>query len=240
MYRGYIKLWRKSLESAAWADLDLWRTWCCCLMLASHRDTEVLLSKNGKAIKIMAGQFITGRDSFYGKMYPKKRKSNPHPVTVWRWIFALKLLGNLHIETHNKYSIITIINWDIYQQQDAQDAQQNVPRMFPKCSNDAHNQELIKNDKNRKEKKLECFPEWIDAEVWAAFQELRKKLKAPLTSRAIKNIIEELAKLKDQGQDPNAVLDQSITRGWRGVFPLRDQTKDNPPEFDWSKPDGFK
>ena len=66
-------------------------------------------------------------------------------------------------------------------------------------------------------------PSWIDPESWAAFHEMRRKLKAPLTAYAEKLIIRELVRLKSAGQDPQACLDQSIMNGWRDVFPLRDK-----------------
>ena len=141
MHRGYVKLWRKSMGSSVWADPDLWRTWSCCLMLASHKEMDVLLSKSGTTVKIQPGQFVTGRESFHRDMYPKKRKSNPHPITVWRWLEALKMMGNLHIETHNKYTIISIINWDIYQSNDIQNVQQDVTIVHQSCTNRAHRQE---------------------------------------------------------------------------------------------------
>jgi hypothetical protein len=49
---------------------------------------------------------------------------------------------------------------------------------------------------------------------------MRKKIKAPLTDKARSLIVSELNKI---GQDKNKVLEQSIEKAWRGVFPLREQ-----------------
>jgi hypothetical protein len=64
------------------------------------------------------------------------------------------------------------------------------------------------------------LPDWISSEAWDAFEEMRRKLRAPLTDYARKRIIAELVKLESQGHKAESVLNQSITRGWRGVFPL--------------------
>lgn len=56
---------------------------------------------------------------------------------------------------------------------------------------------------------------------------MRRKIKAPLTARAISLTINELERLRDQGFDPNACLDQSTQRGWRGVFPAGEQKRDS-------------
>jgi hypothetical protein len=65
------------------------------------------------------------------------------------------------------------------------------------------------------------LPEWISREVWRDFEEMRRKLRAPLTDRARQFIVADLVKLEGQGQHAEDVLNQSITNGWRGVFPLK-------------------
>ena len=67
------------------------------------------------------------------------------------------------------------------------------------------------------------IPLWITQESWQAFEESRRKIKAPLTPYAGKLILAELCKLKASGEDPQACLDQTIRNGWRDVFPLRDK-----------------
>jgi isocitrate dehydrogenase len=193
-------------------------------MLASHKEKDVLLNKSGTIVKIKPGQFITGRESFFRHMYPKKRKSNPDPKTVWRWLVALKMMQNLSIESSNKYSIVKIINWDSYQQEEFINVQQNAANLSDLCPQRVHNVSTIKNDKNVKNKEKESFtlPDWIEENTWQDFKEFRIRIKAPLTARAIKEIISDLEKLKSAGHEPNAVLLQSIKRGWRGVFEIKD------------------
>lgn len=71
------------------------------------------------------------------------------------------------------------------------------------------------------------LPEWIDQQTWRDFVEHRQKLKAPMTDRAKTMMISELGELKAKGNDPNAVLSQSITRGWKGVFEMKGNQNDN-------------
>jgi len=63
-------------------------------------------------------------------------------------------------------------------------------------------------------------PDWIPAEPWSAWLDVRKKLKAPNTDRALQLAAKELDRLKAEGHDPAAVLDQSTARGYRGLFPV--------------------
>lgn len=65
------------------------------------------------------------------------------------------------------------------------------------------------------------LPDWIPAEAWAGYVEMRKKIKKPLaTDRAIKLAINTLERLKAEGQDVEAVLDQSTMNSWQGLFPV--------------------
>jgi hypothetical protein len=66
-------------------------------------------------------------------------------------------------------------------------------------------------------------PEWVQAESWSGFVEMRKRERHPLTPRAAKLVFGELGKLRELGQDANAVLDQSTRNGWRDVFAVREQ-----------------
>lgn len=64
-------------------------------------------------------------------------------------------------------------------------------------------------------------PDYVDAEVWGAFLEMRKKIKAPLTPRGMVLIWRELEKLKAEGHPPDKVLEQSIMNSWKSVYPLK-------------------
>jgi hypothetical protein len=66
-----------------------------------------------------------------------------------------------------------------------------------------------------------AIPDWIDPQAWAGFVEMRIRIKEPLTRRAMDITINKLAELKGQGEDPNAVLDQSTQRNWKGVFAVK-------------------
>jgi hypothetical protein len=64
------------------------------------------------------------------------------------------------------------------------------------------------------------IPDWISTDAWNGFVEHRKKIKAPLTDRAISLTINKLEGFKKSGQDPSAILNQSVEMGWKGIFPI--------------------
>ena len=73
------------------------------------------------------------------------------------------------------------------------------------------------------------LPVFIDSELWDAFCEMRRTMgkRAPFTDYAQRLVIKQLVKMHGDGYCVNNALENSITRGWRGVFPceLRSVTR---------------
>lgn len=81
---------------------------------------------------------------------------------------------------------------------------------------------LIANrDKNRKKSDPLILPDWLPLKVWEDFKQHRKELRSPLSQYAEGLTIKRLGKLKSQGHDPTAVIEQSIEMGWKGLFEVR-------------------
>jgi hypothetical protein len=70
-----------------------------------------------------------------------------------------------------------------------------------------------------------ALPDWVPLESWNDFLEMRKGLRAVPTEKAKALLVGKLKILKDSGEDPKAVLEQSVERSWKGVFPVRDQIR---------------
>lgn len=74
------------------------------------------------------------------------------------------------------------------------------------------------------------LPEWVPLEPWAAFVDMRKQTRTPLTRKAMSLAVTKLEELRNAGQDPAAVLNQSAMRNWRGLFPVKRE------DFDGTRP----
>lgn len=77
--------------------------------------------------------------------------------------------------------------------------------------------------KARREALLDLCPDWLDMEDWKAFVEHRITHKSGMTVKAGELIIKKLAEFQEQGDSPKEVLEQTIERGWTGVFRLKDE-----------------
>ena len=82
------------------------------------------------------------------------------------------------------------------------------------------NESISFSEKTKTKKSITTLkiPNWISEEVWAGFVEMRKKIKHPLTDRAIIAALNKLAKFRQEGHDPNQILDEAILNGWRGIW----------------------
>ena len=86
--------------------------------------------------------------------------------------------------------------------------------------------EKEKEEDKKKEKKKEAARFAADDDLNSAiiaFIDYRKKIKKPMTERAIELLISELNKLSSDIVTQIEILNQSILNGWQGVFPLKQQ-----------------
>ena len=61
-----------------------------------------------------------------------------------------------------------------------------------------------------------------------AFVDFRKKIKKPMTERAVQLMIDKLQKLSPNTNDQIDIINQSILNGWQGIFPLKNDSIKQP------------
>lgn len=136
MNGGWIKLHRKFIEWKWKSDANVVALFLHLLLSANHKDKE------WQGIIIKKGQLITGRLELAKNVGLSVQQTRTA-------ITKLKSTNEITIKTTNKYSIVTINNWDKYQDYNQQD-NQRVTNNQP-----TNNQQITtnKNDKNEKNDK---------------------------------------------------------------------------------------
>ena len=178
---GYVKLYRKLLFSRAFQNEGLLKVWIWCLLRANHEEAWVSLKIGTGTTEVFVGpgQFIFGRDS-------AAKELKMAPSTVWKRIKKLKNLGNCDIQSNSHYSIITIINWDTYQDRKKKgDSERNSQGTAREQAGNTN-----KNDKNDKN----ISPEKI-VELKSRYQTpslIDKALKAIASTRKSNRIAESI------------------------------------------------
>ena len=115
MNRGYIRLWRKTLDSGLLQQRNVWILFSYCLLKATYKTRKVI--HGGREILLEPGQFIFGRRVAAEETGLTEREIR----TALASLIALKILTS---KTTNKFSIISIVNWAIYQSPEDENDQQ--------------------------------------------------------------------------------------------------------------------
>lgn len=112
---GWIKLHRKITKSSVWTDPQRLKLWILILTKARHDAGTVTF--NGREQHLNIGQCITGRVSLRDEMNQGVRPSlKVNSSFIYRALKDFESLEMLNIKTTAQYSVITVLNWDEYQQ----------------------------------------------------------------------------------------------------------------------------
>ena len=65
------------------------------------------------------------------------------------------------------------------------------------------------------------LPPWVPEVSWNNFEEMRRKLRKPLTDAARAVNLRKLEQLRGQGHEPQAILDEAVANSWVGLWAPR-------------------
>ncbi len=215
MAEGFVKLARCLLDKPIFQNEKLLKVWIWCLMKATHKEHMQLVGL--QKVPLLSGQFIFGR-----KKAAEELKMPPS--TVWRFVTFLKDNQSLDIKTNNKFSLISIVNWELYQVE----MFKTDSKKDNKKTTDGQQMDTNKNVKNVKNELLKDYittPELFES--INAFVEMRTKIKRPMTDRALKMMLNELDKLSHNEQEKIEILNQSTMNCWQGIFELKNKRGGN-------------
>ena len=132
---GWIKLHRKLTQTSFYKDSQAVHLAIHLLLKANHNDMKIIF--NNDEVSIKRGSLITGRHSL-------SRGTGIHESTIYRKLRILEKVGFSHIKSNNKYSIITINNYDAYNCKDGQ-CEQHIEQP---ANNQRTQTRIYKNIKN--------------------------------------------------------------------------------------------
>lgn len=87
-----------------------------------------------------------------------------------------------------------------------------------------------KKPQAKKEEKKKAAPYVADDDLnnaIIAFIDYRKKIKKPMTDRAIQLLLNKLNELSPNVKEQIEILNQSVLNGWQGIFPLKESNNQN-------------
>ena len=178
---GWLKLYRSILDSAVFQDAEVLKVWIWLLCNVAFEQHDTICY--GKVITLKPGQIATGRKKI-------AQCTDLNENKVYRALNALKSLGNIEIKATNKYSIITVVNWDKYQEENGKRTtgeQQNNSRTTTEEQQGNNKRTQHKNGNNGKnEKEIYMCPFFERA--WDLFP--NKKGKSAVSKKAMRELAE--------------------------------------------------
>ena len=133
---GWIKLHRQLIERGWLKNHNVCIFWIYCLLKATHEPIKIIVGF--QEVDLQPGEFVFGR-------HKASKETGLSEQEIRTCIDSLRKRQNLTIKSTNKFSIISIKNWDTYQNPNNANQPANQP---------ATNQQVTtnKNDKNEKNK----------------------------------------------------------------------------------------
>ena len=136
MERGFVKVWRKTLDSGLLQHPRALQLFMHLLLTATSKPCRRIVA--GGPVELWPGDVVTGRE----------RLAQELGATVREIRTAMDILKKMEIVTTkatNKYSIVSIINWDRYQQQRPAERPANQPAEWPASDQQATTEQEVKN-----------------------------------------------------------------------------------------------
>ena len=122
---GWIKVHRKMLEHWVSQEPELFAFWMRLLLEANHSDTKRMF--NGSLIEIRRGQTLFGLEAFEAKSGISKKK-------LRRYLDMLENEQMIGRQKTNKYSLISILNYNDYQLEGSQEAAKGQAKGKPRAT----------------------------------------------------------------------------------------------------------
>jgi len=204
MQRGYIKTWRKVIDSGWLQNHKLWVFWSWCLLKASYKEYDLIVGC--QRVHLMPGEFVFGLNKASDELKMSIR-------AIRTLIAFLKKSQNVTIKTTNKFSVISIVNWDAYQQTEIlNDNQNDKPLTSNRQATD--NKQEVKNKRIKEYTSdflqfYDAYPKHIGREpAWKAWQKLngsRPNLSTLITK------INEMKKSEDWTKDNGKFIPHPAT-----------------------------
>jgi len=146
--KGWTKLYRAQfnhgISRKPWCD---GYAWCYLYSQANHKPGFACM--RNEYIQVERGQFVTSKKKLMALFGWTKSHLN-------NFLFALNADHMIAYRTTHRYTLITIVNYSVYQDSDiksgTQNGTQNSRQTADRQPTDSHKQECIKNDLRMKKK----------------------------------------------------------------------------------------
>jgi hypothetical protein len=186
--------------------------------MADHQENE--WEWKGKQFKTVPGQFVTSLGSIV-----KKAGKGISIKMVRTSLTKFEKYGFLANKSADTGRLLTIINWESYQDREIKRAKKRAKAGHSKGKGRAPNNNV--NNVNNIIKRY-AFPLEYSEKLIKTFADFiinRGTLKKPVTEKAFTGLVNKLKKISNSEEESILILEESTINGWSGVFPLKNSTQ---------------
>ncbi len=208
MDNGYIKIYKK-LENWQWYKYSS----------TLHLFLDLLLDANWQESKV--GTIVIDRGQVLTSLERMSLRTGLSYREIRTSLRRLQESGEIDKQTTNKYTIITIRKYNDYQKNDKQTTNKRQTKdNIKEYKEEQEYKDINIKEKYKKENIEKKYFESLKVNtIFNEFLELRKKLKAVNSERAINSLINKLNEYDEETQ--YQMIEQSIVNSWKGLFELK-------------------
>jgi len=221
---GYIKSWRKELESDIWVMSPIYhRVWTYLLKSASWESNEFPTTRKFK-IALNPGQMLTSMSIIAEGIswfeYGVNKKPNRKTIkSVLDWLEHNRMIA---IESNRHGTFITVCNWCKYQPKEKEKVTitgQPTGQPTGHTKEVKEVKEVTTNNitPTERQKINALMPSYFSKKEWGELYSHRGKKKAAQTERSYLNLLKEFDKAHSDGKTADDILNaMSSGKGWTG------------------------
>jgi biotin operon repressor len=248
---GFVKIHRRMMMWEWYTDHITKSVFLHLIISANYEDGRF------RGHEVKRGQVVTGRKELADKLSLTQQN-------IRTALDKLKSTSEITIKSTNRFSIITVVNYNTYNDvqpginhQISQPVNQQSTNSQPTVNQQLTTSKNIRKKERKKDntpkppkgddsdapkkfrpKELSSEFEWLDDGIWAEWVDHKRKVRASVSERALRK---NIADLKNHGTEKaNAIIEQSLDNGWKGLFELKSNTGISQTESDRLKASGLR
>jgi hypothetical protein len=161
--QGWIKIHRQILDNEFYFSEKFTKTqaWIDLLLLASHTERTVFIK--GVEINLKAGELCYSQRSLATRW-------TWNPRTVYKFLNKIQKRKMIHHRKNNVTTIITILNWELYQSSTAGNTSQDTSQIQHGIQTN-NNDKNVKNENNNKIEKPNGFLDLLKEDFISFYKE---------------------------------------------------------------------
>ena len=226
---GYIKLYRSLLSWEWYDDANTLRVFLHLLLTVNHE------TQAWKGIEVQRGQ----RVSSFSKIGQELGLTEKEIRTAVKHLIKT---GEVAHAATSKYGLFTVNNYDKFQTWAPTETPGGQPSGHPEGGQPGtrRDSQRATKEEGKEKKKKEKEPPISPLDIFSKhagdngdllkalrdFEQMRARIKAPLTERAKQLVVAQLEKFsagaRDRERYQRECLEKSILNSWKGLFPLKE------------------